>query len=540
MGSLTDHKNAALPGVGSISDREIQFWSDGGYIRGIHAKAVEVDDFIYVTNPTPEQTTVAIEGAVAAAGASRPVRFTPNRTYLTTRTIYLGTKAYVEAYGAKIEADPASPGHYLLRNIDSVGGNPDITVLGGEWNPRGDILIANANWLGHGFYFRNCDRLYVQRGLKIKNALKWGILIADSDDVNAGEIVFETLSDGIHCHGPMKRPFIHNLRGITGDDFIAFTTNDYPGYSTSIGDFEDIEIDGLYPQGSVTACAFLGDPGRSFKGNNTIKNLKGTVVTAGVRVVNDPNTLTQTDGDSFTFQNIAIDNGNNATPIINLSAHNLRDVLIEGMVHTDNLRGVTVGVGCTIGNLIVKSLRSPGLSGESLVIVEGTVSDLVFDGVTATLGAAGKVFQVAGSVTRASLSGVFTTGGTALFTQNPGTPAMKVFISNSDCQGLTYGAILGSTITMHLSNVRIGASYTFYMNNAAVVARFLAGVVGQDTLFRPVAFVAGATFSASGEMLIMDTSGADAINAPQAGDRVRDRVSGKLMLYNGAAWVAAY
>lgn len=34
MGSITDHKNAALPGVGSIADREIEFWNGSLEVRG--------------------------------------------------------------------------------------------------------------------------------------------------------------------------------------------------------------------------------------------------------------------------------------------------------------------------------------------------------------------------------------------------------------------------------------------------------------------------------------------------------------------------
>lgn len=45
MGSLSDHKSAALPGNSSISDRELAFWAAGGTLTKGAAKTVVFDEF---------------------------------------------------------------------------------------------------------------------------------------------------------------------------------------------------------------------------------------------------------------------------------------------------------------------------------------------------------------------------------------------------------------------------------------------------------------------------------------------------------------
>jgi hypothetical protein len=46
MGSVSDHENAALPGVGSIADREIAFWSSGSLGGDALAKAANLSDLV--------------------------------------------------------------------------------------------------------------------------------------------------------------------------------------------------------------------------------------------------------------------------------------------------------------------------------------------------------------------------------------------------------------------------------------------------------------------------------------------------------------
>lgn len=509
---------------------------------GTYGKAVEVDDFL-TTSPTPAQTLSGIQAAVAAAGNTRPLRFTPGRTYLTSNTFTVGTGAYIIAHGATIAADPAGSGHYLIRNAtESGGGNPDITIEGGTWDPRGDVLIANGSWLGHGLYFRNVDRLRLSR-IKVQKALKWAILVADADDIDVRDITFDTLSDGLHCHAPMKRPRIYNVRGITGDDMLAFTTNDYPGFATSVGDFEDIEVDGLYPAGSVTACAMLGDPGHSFKGTTTIRNLKGTVTTVAVRVVNDPVVLTATTVESLTLSHVAVSNGNYAGPIVNFNAASVRDVLIEDIVHTNTSLVVLVNTDGVVNSLLIKGLRSPNSAEQPLVQVLGRCDELIFDGVTAVLGSTqGKIFQHNGVMSRVVMNNIFASGGAYIFQQNAGVTAIDVFINNCLFRNFGYGHLVGATCNFFIDNVKwlTIANYLFNLNNTAAAVRILAGVVTQVSVTLPVALTGSATISANGEMLLMDATGGNQINAAQAGDRVRDRITGKPVLYNGSAWVAAY
>lgn len=108
-----------------------------------------------------------------------------------------------------------------------------------------------------------------------RNALKYAYYFGSFDGVYANDVNFLTGSDGFHFAGPGANVQVNNLRGETGDDLVAFTTDNGTEFATydlanCDGDINNIQITNLHERQSTNhRCVLL-----EVAGGYTIRGVK--------------------------------------------------------------------------------------------------------------------------------------------------------------------------------------------------------------------------------------------------------------------------
>jgi hypothetical protein len=184
-----------------------------------------------------------------------------------------------------------------------VSRNENIEVFGG-------ILSAGAvDGNTHRLVMLGVDSLYVHDMQITSLSGKYGVLLADVENFCIERITFDVASDGIHITGPAKSGSIRDIRGATGDDFVALGCSDYLAYDVSRGDVQDIVIDGLFPTsvsdgGNGCKLLTVGDPSITnalVMRNISVRNVYGSVRENGV-------VLMDYAANNGAFENIDIEN----------------------------------------------------------------------------------------------------------------------------------------------------------------------------------------------------------------------------------------
>lgn len=128
----------------------------------------------------------------------------------------------------------------------------NITIEGGIWDYNQAQQTTPDNWQSHCLYLRRVRSLLIQNS-SILNTIKYAIHAANCYQSGFEELLFATNSDGLHIGGSGAFITARNIRGKTGDYFVAITQGDYAQYVDSasqyvIGNFHDVTSDGLYPE----------------------------------------------------------------------------------------------------------------------------------------------------------------------------------------------------------------------------------------------------------------------------------------------------
>lgn len=203
-------------------------------------------------------------------------------------------------------------GYVVPDDVNSAGtikvakANKNITIYGEgtvDYNYAGNNTAGATN--------RFCINLKhvfrpTVKGINILNAFKYACCISDAAHVTEHDIYVDTNSDGLHHQGPIWGADIRNISGNAGDDLVAFTGGDFAAYTQSIGDFNGIVIDGLYPTACYYAVKMTGNDDHRYR-YVSVKNVGGVSKHGAIYAQNDTNT------DRCRIDMLAIENIANAS-----------------------------------------------------------------------------------------------------------------------------------------------------------------------------------------------------------------------------------
>lgn len=174
-------------------------------------------------------------------------------------------------------------------------GNRNITLLGGTYNHN---CLHQAHHLPEGVHYSQADLLVVAisffgvenlliRDLTARNQRTFAFLITNWQHVTMENILLELPDyipggnqDGIHVQGPGKFLILKNIRGRTGDDFIAINADEeiiggknffHPHAST--GPITDVVIDTVMVDDAAQIVRILSRV--SLVDRITVKNISG-------------------------------------------------------------------------------------------------------------------------------------------------------------------------------------------------------------------------------------------------------------------------
>ena len=213
-----------------------------------------------------------------------------------TKTLKIGDNTTLEVYPGAVLKLKNNTANYLITNKDYTNGNKNIKLIGvfdNNYQYGNDKVggYADGKYPGHCLFFNNVVGLEYNK-VTVKNAAKYASLIVNSKNIKCEDITFDTHSDGLHFQHPIFNCHINNVKGVTGDDTVAFTLGDYTDYKVSnVGNFEKITVNNVYAdEGTLNVIKITG----SGEGNQycfkdmEFNNIFGNNVQIGlVRVVLD-------------------------------------------------------------------------------------------------------------------------------------------------------------------------------------------------------------------------------------------------------------
>lgn len=182
-----------------------------------------------------------------------PIGPDTNNEWRRDASITLPSNVTVLLVGATIKQKPVGDGENTtaFRNADETNGDENISLIG-IGNAAIDENGTNTGTRSESeeslaVRFFRVDGLEV-RGLTITDTHSWALRPEASDDVHISDITFEQTNshsnqDGLDLVGPTSAVTVSDLRGTTGDDFIAIADN-YPDVFThgSGGVVEDVTL----------------------------------------------------------------------------------------------------------------------------------------------------------------------------------------------------------------------------------------------------------------------------------------------------------
>ena len=286
----------------------------------------------------------------------------------------------------------------------------NITIIGGTWD-RGADTGGGYN-LSHCLRFRRADGIRVRGVIGKSTGGKFFTHFADCTQFEASDFQLATASDGVHVNGPARAGIISNIRGTSGDDFMAMGCNDYPGYNDTYGPISGVAVSDLYPQNPSSAgagCRMWAGPGMVM--DDIQVSRVGGVLTTGTAAVSFQEDPTQANTVGGTFGVISVKDvftrmGSSATgksAFLFGNSGTVKTLTIDGVTHRPSKAGVSAinlspaggGTGGTIQSLVIRRLTalSFGGAGAYAVIVNAvTVNSLVLDQPSMPDGSTGATF----------------------------------------------------------------------------------------------------------------------------------------------------
>lgn len=463
----------------------------GFYNNNIKKHIVFAEDFGANPGNTASINKQAIQNALNCKGI---VRIQTAGTYLINGTLTIDSNTKFElGDNVTIKLAP-STSKYLIKNSDQVNGNVNIEINGGIWDADYTNNPATGAypslWGGHGIFFHKIKNLKY-RNMFVQGCPKYSFLTVDCEDFVAENIRFNNPSDGLHFQPPLKKAFIRNVSGTTGDDMVAFTLGDYTNYQVSnVGNFEDILVDGVIGVNAKNLVKLTGSGLSSlysFK-RIMIQNLSGTVTNEAVFIQDDGTNLINTKIDAVTIKNVAV--RGNTNPLIFLYPTGGGDLTLENIQSYENVDAIRLGVSNTshrIDRMTVKGLRLLNSSTSNGIRIDGTVTTLTVNDMEVISGINGSAIQINGIVTKAVLNNIDlvgqSTGSGKLLGLGSVSNAPLIFINNATIRTSPYIMFLSnpniSVITINNSNFT-GITTPILVNTAGGIIRLLGSGITTD------------------------------------------------------------
>lgn len=490
--------------------------------------AIASDACALGAEPSNTDNTTFIQQALDKGGkviVSKP------GVYLT-KGLKIGDNTVFELYqGVTLKLIPNTK-EYILRNKVSLDGtanrNKNIKVIGtfdqNGQNGNGSAgSIQSGQYNGHSLLFHKVDGLdYVN--VKVLNSIKYAIFTIDAVNVNATDINFATLSDGMHFQPPIRNLNIKNVTGYTHDDMVAFTLGDYTEHKVSnIGDFENVKIDGVNAEDSLCILKVTGSGQGglySFK-NFEVSNLSGTTTSSCIKITDDTtdgNTdLVNTKVWGFKFKNIYCKSKQSHDIII---APIDGEITIEGInfdCYLDTVSRIRIPDNRKLTRLTIKDVFIPEtFLGQSFINVSSgaSIDYLIFQGINGKnlyknfLVNYGTIKSI--QMNNVTVDAKTKTGALAYFAAKISTPidfiisnftitnlgylvmtktALNIFLNNGTQTGINNRIFIMQELTATDSDVRLNlnnadGNYTPTWQNASTGGKFSAnmnsGVIDND------------------------------------------------------------
>ena len=452
----------------------------------------------------------------------------------------------------------------------------NISIINGtvDMNEANQTVSGNSDT--HAVRIFNCYGGKID--LKVLNAKKYAVLLANVDQFDVPELEVDTASDGLHMMGPIGTVNVGTVSGKSGDDLVAFTMGDFATYEVCRGNIRNVTIDAIKPRYSLTGLKIAGNPNCTAEFIR-VGSISGVTRRQSIYVTNDTN-LTQTNIEHLevgpvrvltgvaaanTYQGMTIRGGasggtmklikigrvsvldNDTTDAISISDATFGRIEIEGFHSrsTGVRKFVNIGGAATVQKWVkVAGVDvTPADSTSAIVCAVGgtaNVAKLVLNGASAPVaGTSARLVQVSGTtatLTECDFDGFSLTGGNSFYDQavaGQPAPTIKMY-GGTKGAGYATGLNLRDSATVYLSEMDWG---TFTNRPIQTGTTGTVEVFGSAKKLgaRMINKGAGATVYATGHTFVCDTA---THQTARNGDMVTDSASGLVVHYNGAAWVA--
>jgi len=318
--------------------------------------------------------TAAIQTALNSKG--HVLLASSNSIYTISNALIITSNTWLEvARGATIYE--SSNHNVVMLRTPTVTSNllySNVKVSGGVWdnnwagNPGLDLYASGQNFLqwtnntnftvkgaSGTLAFFGCSNLVLE-DLTIVDPNHFGVQVGGSVNVAETRIHFQrsaaTISDGLHCNGPLNGLTINNCDGNTGDDFVALNAWDWDLSSpfTNGANIVNVSIRDLNIPYCVWSPVKMSVAANAGVAHVAIENVRGTSANNGFIWWTGPDSLNPAHTNAV--GNIEDVDVNNFSWTVTNSATNGSDIYGEGCYLRCNAYGVSfrgVEISPTIG-----------------------------------------------------------------------------------------------------------------------------------------------------------------------------------------------
>lgn len=352
----------------------------------------------------------------------------------------------------------------------------NILVIGGTWD-AGSNAGGSDNPGRHTMRFRRVDGLTVRDVRLLSTAGKYAINPGDVTRLKISDVSFATDSDGVHVQGPADGVTIRGITGTTGDDSVVLSCDDLDQYTDVGGPIRDAVIEDVDVISEINIVKLFTRNGLSID-NVAIRNVRGTSL-------GEYTGVSLTDGH---INNVLVDGltakGTGVFFIGVQVACNSSKVTVRNVVNTAGYLCQVV-TGVTVGSLLVQGVtHASPTSGDHMVVVLGTVTNLSVSDFTATLPANASLVRMGtgATVTAAYLSDGSCTGvgDGALFDAQVASGTLgRAVLRGIRASNMAWGFATQLSGEVNLSDIDFSAANGIvYVNGGNTVIRNGQGITG--------------------------------------------------------------